>query len=159
MGRPKNNTGETPKHSIRADDTLWKDAKAEAKAEGRTITDVIVSALTRYVTDRRARRQAQRPIPINADTAALIRNLTQDHVAGGSVFKRQVQLRTFLTPEADLVMFDSAEVSHMLRELATSYRGPLHAALREDLTQLADQLDVEALVARDKFRQGEPGEN
>jgi hypothetical protein len=42
-------TGETPKHNIRVPDPLWKAATVKAKAEGRTVTDVIVTALHRYV--------------------------------------------------------------------------------------------------------------
>lgn len=42
-------TGETPKHNIRVPDPLWKAATKKAKEEGRSITDVIVTALHRYV--------------------------------------------------------------------------------------------------------------
>lgn len=48
MARPA--TGETPKHNIRVPDPLWKAATEKAKSEGRTITDVIVTALHRYAT-------------------------------------------------------------------------------------------------------------
>lgn len=48
MARPA--TGVTPKHNIRVPDPLWKAATEKAKAEGRTVTDVIVSALHRYVS-------------------------------------------------------------------------------------------------------------
>lgn len=47
VARPK--TGETPKHNVRVPDPLWKAATEKAKEEGRTITDVIVTALHRYV--------------------------------------------------------------------------------------------------------------
>nr|WSX25528.1 hypothetical protein OG690_38240 [Streptomyces tubercidicus] len=47
MARPK--TGETPKHNVRVPDPLWEAATKKAKEEGRTITDVIVTALHRYV--------------------------------------------------------------------------------------------------------------
>ncbi|MET8982112.1 hypothetical protein ABZX85_41670 [Streptomyces sp. NPDC004539] len=47
MGRPA--TGKTPLRNVRIPDKLWADAKAKAAAEDRTITDVIVSALHRYV--------------------------------------------------------------------------------------------------------------
>ncbi|MEV7394920.1 hypothetical protein [Streptomyces sp. NPDC091215] len=50
MGRPA--TGKTPVRNIRVPDGLWSAAMAKAKAEGRTITDVIVSALHRYVASR-----------------------------------------------------------------------------------------------------------
>ncbi|WP_438489602.1 hypothetical protein [Streptomyces sp. S186] len=47
MARPK--TGETPKRNVRVPDPLWRAATEKAKGEGRTITDVIVMALHRYV--------------------------------------------------------------------------------------------------------------
>lgn len=47
MARPK--TGVTPKRNVRVPDPLWKAATEKAKEEGRTITDVIVTALHRYV--------------------------------------------------------------------------------------------------------------
>lgn len=46
MARPK--TGETPSRNIRVPDGVWKAAKDKAEAEGRTITDVVVTALHRY---------------------------------------------------------------------------------------------------------------
>jgi hypothetical protein len=49
-------TGETPKHNVRVPKELWDAAMAEAKMEGRTITDVINSDLHRYVTRRRRER-------------------------------------------------------------------------------------------------------
>lgn len=57
MARPA--TGETPKHNIRVPDPLWKAATEKAKAEGRTITDVIVAALHRYAATP-AKADAQR---------------------------------------------------------------------------------------------------
>ena len=64
MARPK--TGETPKHNIRVPDPLWKAAVEKAQAEGRTITDVIVTALHRYVASpakatAEARAKGDRP--------------------------------------------------------------------------------------------------
>ncbi|MEU2339943.1 YlcI/YnfO family protein [Streptomyces sp. NPDC013172] len=50
VGRPA--TGKTPVRNIRVPDGLWEAAKAKAKAEGRTLTDVIVAALHRYVASR-----------------------------------------------------------------------------------------------------------
>lgn len=50
MGRPA--TGKTPVRNVRVPDGLWNAAKAKAAEEGRTITDVIVSALHRYVSSR-----------------------------------------------------------------------------------------------------------
>lgn len=54
MARPA--TGKTPLRNIRVPDELWEAAKAEAKGEGRTLTDVIVSDLHRYVNRRRRER-------------------------------------------------------------------------------------------------------
>ncbi len=48
MGRPA--TGKTPVRNVRVPDGLWKAAQERAAAEGRTLTDVIVSALHRYVS-------------------------------------------------------------------------------------------------------------
>lgn len=55
-GRPA--TGKTVVRKFRADDVLWSAAKAEAKEEGRSLTDVIVSELHRYVNRRRRERSA-----------------------------------------------------------------------------------------------------
>lgn len=46
MARPK--TGETPIRNVRVPDGVWNAVKAKAEAEGRTITDVVVTALHRY---------------------------------------------------------------------------------------------------------------
>jgi hypothetical protein len=51
-------TGKTPLRNIRVPDDLWAAAKEEAAAEGRTLTDVIVSDLHRYVNRRRRERGA-----------------------------------------------------------------------------------------------------
>ena len=48
MARPA--TGKTPVRNVRVPDALWEAAKARAAAEGRTLTDVIVAALHRYVS-------------------------------------------------------------------------------------------------------------
>lgn len=42
----------TKPRSIRIDDDLWLAAGKAAKAEGRTITDVVKYALRRYVEDK-----------------------------------------------------------------------------------------------------------
>lgn len=55
-GRPA--TGKTPVRKIRVDNELWDAVAAKAKAEGRTVTDVINSDLHRYVTRRRRERGA-----------------------------------------------------------------------------------------------------
>ncbi|MFJ2399874.1 hypothetical protein ACIOUE_01120 [Streptomyces xanthochromogenes] len=57
MARPA--TGKTPLRNIRVPDELWTAAMAEAKAEGRSLTDVIVGDLHRYVTRRRRERAAE----------------------------------------------------------------------------------------------------
>ncbi|MGW6008645.1 hypothetical protein [Streptomyces sp. NPDC055210] len=56
MGRPA--TGKTPVRNVRVPDGLWNAAKSKAAAEGRTITDVIVSALHRYVSGRPPRQDS-----------------------------------------------------------------------------------------------------
>lgn len=57
MGRPA--TGETPQRSVRVPDPIWEAAAANAKAENRTVSDVIVDALRRYnaAASRRAKQQ------------------------------------------------------------------------------------------------------
>lgn len=57
MARPA--TGKTPIRGIRVPDDLWAAAKEEAAAEGRSLTDVILGDLHRYVTRRRRERGAQ----------------------------------------------------------------------------------------------------
>lgn len=42
----------TPPRSLRVDPALWEAAKAKAASEGRTITDVLVAYLHRYVNRR-----------------------------------------------------------------------------------------------------------
>jgi predicted HicB family RNase H-like nuclease len=54
MARPA--TGKTPLRNIRVPDDLWQAAKEEAAAEGRSLTDVILGDLHRYVTRRRRER-------------------------------------------------------------------------------------------------------
>ncbi|WP_434744685.1 hypothetical protein [Streptomyces sp. A-14] len=54
MARPA--TGKTPLRNVRVPDELWSAAMAEAKAEGRSLTDVIVGDLHRYVNRRRRER-------------------------------------------------------------------------------------------------------
>lgn len=48
MARPA--TGITPKRHVRVSDGLWDAAKEKAAAEGKTMTDVILAALRRYVS-------------------------------------------------------------------------------------------------------------
>lgn len=54
MARPA--TGKTPLRNVRVPDDLWQAAKEEAAAEGRSLTDVILGDLHRYVTRRRRER-------------------------------------------------------------------------------------------------------
>lgn len=48
------NKPKTPHRTIRIDDALWAAAQAAAEAEGKTVTDVIRAALTRYVKRSKA---------------------------------------------------------------------------------------------------------
>ena len=41
--------GKTPHRTIRVDEELWRAAQEKARAEGRTVTDVIRDRLRRYV--------------------------------------------------------------------------------------------------------------
>lgn len=41
--------GHTPRRTIRVPDELWEAAKEKADSQGRTISEVIVRALERYV--------------------------------------------------------------------------------------------------------------
>lgn len=47
---PRPATGKTPLRNIRVANDLWKAAQKKAEAEGRTMTDVIVAYLRRYVS-------------------------------------------------------------------------------------------------------------
>lgn len=59
MARPA--TGKTRLRNVRVPDDLWAAAKEEAAAEGRTLTDVILGDLHRYVSRRRRERAAEKP--------------------------------------------------------------------------------------------------
>lgn len=61
MSRPA--TGKTPIRGIRVPDDLWHAAQEEARIEGRSVTDVIVGDLHRYVTRRRRERAAEQEQP------------------------------------------------------------------------------------------------
>jgi predicted HicB family RNase H-like nuclease len=50
QGVPRPATGQTPLRNIRVANELWAAAQAKAKAEGRTLTEVIVTYLRRYVS-------------------------------------------------------------------------------------------------------------
>ena len=54
------NKPKTPVRGIRVDDELWHAAQDKASAEGRTMTDVLVAYLRRYVkTPLRSRPDAE----------------------------------------------------------------------------------------------------
>lgn len=59
MARPA--TGKTPLKNIRVPQELWDTAKEEAHLEGRSLADVIISDLHRYVSRRQRERAADRP--------------------------------------------------------------------------------------------------
>lgn len=61
MARPA--TGKTPLRNIRVPDELWDAAKKEAAAEGRSLTDVILGDLHRYVTRRQRERASETKQP------------------------------------------------------------------------------------------------
>ncbi len=47
---PRPPTGKTPVRNLRVPDDLWRAAQEKAKAEGRTLTEVIIAYLRRYVS-------------------------------------------------------------------------------------------------------------
>lgn len=47
---PRPATGKTPVRNLRVEKELWQAALAKARAEGRTLTDVLVAYLRRYVS-------------------------------------------------------------------------------------------------------------
>lgn len=49
LGVPRPPTGKTPVRNLRVPDGIWRAAQEKAAAEGRTLTDVIVAYLKRYV--------------------------------------------------------------------------------------------------------------
>lgn len=51
------NDNHTPPRSMRIPDRLWKPAKAKAALERRTVTDVVIEALTLYVNEPTAPRE------------------------------------------------------------------------------------------------------
>lgn len=145
MSRPRSEHGETPKHNVRVQQQLWDEAKAAAKADGRTITDVVVKALEQYV----AKYRAHRVMPISEEIGALFREVMQGHPRGSIFPPKTAKLRTFIPAGRGMVLLDSTEVSALLRALGASYRAPVHAAVRADLDELADALDMQALQALD----------
>lgn len=49
MGRGRSEVAKTPLRNLRVPDDLWDAARAKAEAEGRTVTDVLIAALKRYI--------------------------------------------------------------------------------------------------------------
>ena len=49
-GMPRPPTGKTPVRNLRVVDEVWLPALAKARAEGRTLTEVIVGYLRRYIS-------------------------------------------------------------------------------------------------------------
>jgi hypothetical protein len=47
---PRPKTGQTPVRNVRVPEQIWRAAQAKAAAEDRTLTDVIVAYLKRYVS-------------------------------------------------------------------------------------------------------------
>lgn len=47
---PRPSTGKTPVRNLRVPEDIWRAAQEKAKAEGRTLTDVLVAYLKRYVS-------------------------------------------------------------------------------------------------------------
>lgn len=47
---PRPPTGKTPVRNLRVVDEVWLPALAKARAEGRTLTEVIVTYLRRYIS-------------------------------------------------------------------------------------------------------------
>lgn len=50
LGVPRPATGKTPVRNLRVPNDLWRAAQEKAAAEGRTLTDVLVAYLKRYVS-------------------------------------------------------------------------------------------------------------
>ena len=53
---PRPATGKTPLRNIRVSDELWQAALAKARAEDRTLTEVIVAYLRRYASTASRKR-------------------------------------------------------------------------------------------------------
>lgn len=47
---PRPATGKTPVRNLRVPDRIWHAAQAKARAEGRTLTEVITAYLRRYIS-------------------------------------------------------------------------------------------------------------
>ncbi|MBP5938364.1 MULTISPECIES: hypothetical protein [Actinomycetes] len=92
-------------------------------------------------------RESERAIPLTPALVELMHAHQLDHPGGTAFRPGTAQLRTFVAPGRRTVMLDSSEVSAMLRAVSVGYRAPAYAAVREDLIQLADALDMQALQA------------
>lgn len=55
---PRPATGETPIRHVRVADKLWKEIAAIAKAEGCTVTAVVIDALKRHVAWSKRQKRA-----------------------------------------------------------------------------------------------------
>lgn len=55
---PRPATGQTPVRNLRVPDEIWEPALANARAEGKTITEVITAALKRYNVAAKRRQDA-----------------------------------------------------------------------------------------------------
>lgn len=56
-GMPRPATGKTPVRNLRVPDEIWRAAQAKAETEGRTLTEVIVGYLRRYISTPPRRRE------------------------------------------------------------------------------------------------------
>jgi hypothetical protein len=56
QGVPRPATGKTPNRNLRVIDEIWLPALAKARAEDRTLTEVIVTYLRRYIATPPRRR-------------------------------------------------------------------------------------------------------
>jgi hypothetical protein len=147
MGRPKGD-GETPKRNVRVPDPLWSDAKAKAKSEHTTITNVVVAALRSYAYPPRERRLP----PLPDDVTKLAREAAMDHPGGPAFPRKSVPLGTNIDVARRRVLLDSSEVSAALRALAATYKAPLHRIVADDLERMADEIDMGAITALDDLR-------
>jgi len=57
LGRPK--TGETPIRHVRVGEPLWSQVVAMAAEQGKSVTAVVLDALTRHVARHRRQKQRQ----------------------------------------------------------------------------------------------------
>jgi predicted HicB family RNase H-like nuclease len=48
-GRGRPATGQTPNRTVRVPDEVWRDAKEQAEAEGKSVSDIVNDCLRRYL--------------------------------------------------------------------------------------------------------------